>query len=414
MASAETNRVMPGPGARFEVRIEKLVHGGLGLARHEGRVILVGYVLPGERVRVRVTGTRAGLWRAEPEEVLEAAEGRTAAPCPYFGRCGGCRLQHAQYPLQLEIKRAILTETLRRIGKIELPAAPAVISGPAWEYRNRVQFHVRGGRIGFFEADSQRLCAIEQCMIASPKLNETLSALRRVASGSRWAHLLHSVEVFTDGEQVQIHVASSPQRRGPGSGFFRALGARLPGVVAGALSYAVGEQRYRVGSRSFFQVNRFLIADLVGHALENAEGDTAADLYAGVGLFSLPMARRFRRVAAVESSAAAAADLAHNAAQAGLAIEVHRMDAAAYLSGLKGPPDFLLADPPRSGLGRAVVRELLRLGPPGLALVSCEPATLARDLAELLAGGYRIAQLTLVDLFPQTHHIEAVARLARG
>ena len=403
----------PGPGARVEVHIEKLVHGGLGLARHEGRVILVGYVLPGERVRVRVTGTRAGLWRAAPEEVLHAAEGRTAAPCPYFGRCGGCRLQHAQYPLQLEIKQAILTETLRRIGKIELPGEPAVLSGPAWEYRNRVQFHVQGRRIGFFEADSQRLCAVEQCMIAAPKINETLSALRRMASGSAWPRLLSTVEVFTDGEQVQIKVASSRQHGGPGSRFFRTLGDEIPGVAAGALRYAVGEQRYRVGSRSFFQVNRFLIADLVDCALEKAEGDAAVDLYAGVGLFSLPMARRFRRVAAVEFSRAAAADLAHNAAQAGLAIEVHRMDAAAYLAGLKNAPDFLLADPPRSGLGRPVVRELLRLGPPRVVLVSCEPATMARDLAELLAGGYGIERLTLVDLFPQTHHIEAVACLRR-
>ena len=403
----------PGPGTRLEVHIEKLVHGGLGLARHEGRVILVGYVLPEEIVRVRITGTRAGLLWAEPEEILAPGEGRMAPPCPYFGRCGGCRLQHAQYSLQLEIKRAILLETLRRIGRFTPPVEPAAVSGPAWEYRNRVQFHLAGGRIGFFEADSQRLCPIEQCMIASPRINEALAALRAMAAGAGWPRWVRNVEVFTDGEQIQVNVTAGEGRRGPVRELLQMLAEKLPGLAGGALNYTVGEHTYRVGSRSFFQVNRFLIRDLVSCALENAQGETAVDLYAGVGLFSLPLAQRFARVVAVESSASAAADLAHNAAQAGLPVEVQRMDALAYLAGLESSPDFVLADPPRSGLGPAVVRELVRLGPPRITLVSCDPATLARDLAQLLEAGYRLERLALVDLFPQSHHIEAVAALVR-
>ncbi|MGB9606457.1 MAG: class I SAM-dependent RNA methyltransferase, partial [Bryobacteraceae bacterium] len=194
----------------------------------------------------------------------------------------------------------------------------------------------------------------------------------------------------------------------------RAMAERLPGLIEDALEYAAAGELYRVGHRSFFQVNRFLLGDLVSCALEGAEGSSALDLYAGVGLFSLPLARRFARVTAVESSAWAAADLEHNAARAGLAIQVCRQDAAAFLAGQSQAPDFVLADPPRSGLGREVGRELLRLKPRRLTVVSCEPATLARDLAHLAGGGYRIERLALVDLFPQTHHIEAIVSLLRA
>lgn len=182
-------------------------------------------------------------------------------------------------------------------------------------------------------------------------------------------------------------------------------------LALAALLAAAGEV-FRVGPRSFFQVNRFLLGELVERALEGAAGGRALDLYAGVGLFTLPMARRIGQVTAVESSRAAARDLAFNALRAGLPVEVRRADAAAYLASLSEAPDFVLADPPRAGLGPAVTRELLRLKPARITLVSCDPATMARDLASLVRGGYRFDRLTLVDLFPQTHHIEAVASLS--
>jgi 23S rRNA (uracil1939-C5)-methyltransferase len=162
---------------------------------------------------------------------------------------------------------------------------------------------------------------------------------------------------------------------------------------------------------SFFQVNRFLIDKLVETAIEGAEGQTALDLYAGVGLFSLALAERFASATAVESGARAAGDLRFNAERAGLALRVEQTDAEIWMEQLESAPDFVLLDPPRAGIGKRMVARLAQLRPPRLAVVSCDPATLARDLAGLTGAGYRIEKLTLVDLFPQTYHLETVTHL---
>ncbi|MGB9605665.1 MAG: class I SAM-dependent RNA methyltransferase, partial [Bryobacteraceae bacterium] len=213
MASAETNRQEAAPGTSLEVTVEKLVHGGAGLARHQGRVILVSYVLPGERVRVAIRGARAGVLEAQLEELLEASDQRVNPPCPYFGRCGGCQLQHGRYELQLEIKRAVLLETLRRLGGIELSLEPQIVAGPGWQYRNRVQLHLRAGRIGFFQAASERLCSIEQCMIASPRINQALAALRQLLSEAGIPRSVKTLEVFSDEQRVQINVRAGAETR---------------------------------------------------------------------------------------------------------------------------------------------------------------------------------------------------------
>jgi len=196
--------------------------------------------------------------------------------------------------------------------------------------------------------------------------------------------------------------------------FFDWCSGEIPGYAAGALDYEAAGFRFRVGPRSFFQVNRFLVDALAETVLGGVSGDHALDLYAGVGLFSLPLANRFSRVVAVEGAYSGAADLRVNAERAGVAVEVVKADSAAYLAGLQERPDFVLADPPREGLGKSAVRELIRIGAPRLTVVACDPATLARDLQTLLGdGGYRLRQLTMVDLFPQTFHIETVAELDR-
>ncbi len=414
MASSQTNPASGPSGAPPPLKIEKLVHGGLGLARWEGRVVLAPFVLPGETVRLRIAGRRPGRLLGRLEEIREPAAGRVAPPCPYFQSCGGCMLQHADYALQLELKRAILAESLRRIGKISPPEEIAAIAGPPWDYRNRVQFHLDGRRIGFFQPGSHRLCPVARCLIASPAVNRTLAALTEMLPDARFPRFLRSLEVFTNERQVQLNVTAAAGGRAVARRFFQWCAERIPGVAEGALDYETGGETYRVGYRSFFQVNRFLIEPLVACALQDAQGETALDLYAGVGLFSLPLARRFHRVTAVEAGGGAARDLEFNAARAGRPIRVERSAAERYLAGLKAPPDFVLADPPRAGLGRQATAELLRLKPPRLTIVSCDPATLARDLGALSAGGYRLERLALVDLFPQTHHLEAVAALVAG
>jgi 23S rRNA (uracil1939-C5)-methyltransferase len=387
--------------------VEKLVYGGDGLARLDGRVVLTPFVLPGERVLMAPRQEKPGLVRANTMKVIEPAPQRVAAPCPYFGRCGGCHYQHAPYEYQLAIKRQILEEELRRLGHITPPEEIAIVSGEPWGDRNRAQFHIENGRLGYREARSHKLVAIEQCPISSPRINEIIGTLNRMLRDPRWPNFIRSLEVFTDERQVQLNVLET--ERPVARRFFEWCAEEIPGLVSGALDY---EGRFRVSGGSFFQVNRFLPDRLVEVALDGYEGETAVDLYAGVGLFTLPLAGRFRQVTAVESGRAAVADLQFNAERAGLAnIAAEQRTAEEFLAGLEKAPDFVLLDPPRAGAGKVVVRRLIELRQPRVTIVSCDPATLARDLAALIAGGFRIHRMTLVDLFPQTYHLETVVSL---
>jgi 23S rRNA (uracil1939-C5)-methyltransferase len=383
------------------------VYGGEGLARLDGRVVFTPFVLPGERIRAQARQEKPGLVRAQAVEVLDRAPERVDAPCPYFERCGGCHYQHAPYEYQLKAKQAILVEELRRLGKIEPPAEIAVVSGEPWGYRNRAQLHVENGTLGYLEARSHRLCPIDHCPISSPAVNDAIRTLLSMQRDPRWPRFVRSLEVFSDERQLQLNVQETD--RPVARRFFDWAAELIPGMVVGALDY---EGRFRVSSNSFFQVNRFLHDQLVAAAIEGAEGDTALDLYAGVGLFSLPLARQFRKVMAVESGGGAVRDLQFNAERAGLKnLKSEQKSTEEYLAACSKTPDFVLVDPPRSGLGKVVVERLLAVRPPTLSIVACDPATLARDLAALVGGGYRITKMTLVDLFPQTFHLETVVRL---
>jgi 23S rRNA (uracil1939-C5)-methyltransferase len=392
------------------VLVEKLVYGGDGLARLDGRVVFAPFVLPGERVRAAPDRQKPGLVQARTLCVLEPSAQRVAPACPVFGRCGGCHYQHAPYEYQLAAKRTILLEELRRLGKIAPPGDIAVVSGEPWAYRNRVQLHIENGQIGYWEPRSHKLCPAAACPIASPKAEQAIAALAAMLRDPRWPRFVQSLEVFTDENSVQLNVYDTG--RPVARRFFDWCGENISGMVEGALDY---RGQFRVSSNSFFQVNRFLADRLAETAMEGAEGDSALDLYAGVGLFTIPLGRRFRHVTAVESGGGASRDLRFNLDRAGLA-QV-RSDAAtveAFLEKLKRAPDFVLLDPPRAGLGKPVVERLKELRPRLVTIVACDPATLARDLAALVAGGYKMRKITLVDLFPQTFHLETVVRLSLG
>jgi 23S rRNA (uracil1939-C5)-methyltransferase len=401
---------MAEPRTGFELTIEKLVYGGDGLGRVEGRVVLAPFTLPGERIMVAPVSTRGGLLRARVQEVIEPAAGRVAPPCPYFGRCGGCHYQQAGYDLQLEVKRSILRETLRRVGKLEAPVEIATVAGAPWGYRNRAQFHIAGGEIGYLEAQSHKLCAITHCPISSPRINEALTAIIGMIGDARWPGFVRSIELFTNETDVQLNVLESD--RPVAKRFFDWCAEAIPGFTAGALDYAACGFAYRVSGGSFFQVNRFLIEELVAKAIGDAAGEHAVDLYAGVGLFSIPLAGKFARLEVIESGKFAAYDLRFNAERAGVSMEIVQSAAEDFLRKLAAPPDFVLADPPRTGLGKAVVARLAELRPKRIVIVACDPATLARDLPGLLAAGYEIDRLTMIDLFPQTFHLETVAALS--
>ena len=379
------------------LQIEKLVYGGDGLARADGRVVLTPFVLPDETVRVQVQRAKSDLLRGKLLEVVAPSSARQEPPCPYFARCGGCHYQHATDDYQLAQKQSILREVLRRVGHFEFDGEIAAIAADPWHYRNRTQLHIQKGRLGYFAAGSHDVVAVDHCPISSPRLNDAIGKLALELPHYRSFNA--TVELFTNETDLQVNVLDRiPPSVRP---LFDELGTREP-IEYGA---------FRVSRASFFQVNRFLVDQLVEEALGGASGSAALDLYAGVGLFAHALVGRFGEVHAVESSFTTFHDLEWNVQRAGLPVKGVKKTAEEYLAALEVAPDLILADPPRSGLGKVVIRELLRLRAPQITIVSCDPATLARDLAVLIGGGYQIARLTLVDLFPQTFHLETVAHL---
>ncbi len=392
-----------------QLRVEKMVYGGDGLSRADGEVVFTPFVLPGELVQAERSGSRKHVQRARLVQVVNPSGDRAQPACPFFMRCGGCQYQHASYEAQLRFKRGILSETLQRVGKIEFDAERIeVVSDEPWGYRNRVQLHFENGRAGYRQMQSRRLVPIDRCPIASPKINEAIGSLAKLAGDRRWPRFLGSLELFTDERQVQWNVLET--ERPLAKHFFEWMREEVQGTVSGPLEYAVNHDDFIVSGQSFFQVNRFLLPRLAQTALGDAKGATAWDLYAGVGLFSLPLARRFERVTAVEGGKSAAADLSRNAKRARLPVETVQRQTEEFLRDAKHTPDFVLADPPRAGLDKAAAVRLIELRPPKIAIVSCDPATLARDLA-ILSAAYEIERVTLVDLFPQTFHIETVVQL---
>jgi 23S rRNA (uracil1939-C5)-methyltransferase len=368
-----------------DVTVERWVYGGEGLARVDGKVVFAPFLLPGERARI----TQRDAMHADLAEILEPSAERVAPPCPLFTKCGGCHYQHAPYEFQLARKAEILREQLKRVGKIEYAGEIGIVSGPELGYRNRVQVHLADGKLGYLAP------------IASPKLNEALAAMRERLKDSRFPRFVKSMELFTNETEVQINVLDTS--RPVAKWFFEWCES------AAAIDYTTSLGTFRVSPHSFFQVNRFLVEKLVDAALDGLKGESALDLYAGVGLFAVPLAKRFATVTAVEAAGSAARDLAHNVAGA-LLVEHERVED--YLARRKTTYDVILADPPRAGLGKSVVAHLNRLAPKNLVIVSCDPATLARDLAAM--PDYSIQRLTMVDLFPQTYHLETVVHLQRN
>jgi 23S rRNA (uracil1939-C5)-methyltransferase len=244
-------------------------------------------------------------------------------------------------------------------------------------------------------------------------LNRAHEALIAMSGERRFPGFLNTVELFTNESDIQLNVLDTGQPLA--KGFFAWCREAIPGVGEGdAIDYTSGGDLFRVGSRSFFQVNRFLTDALSELAIGDAAGGMALDLYAGVGLFTLPLARRFETVQGVDSSWAATRALQFNAERAGVNVRVVNLGVEKFLADYSDGVDFAVADPPRAGLGKKVTSELLRIRPSVLSLVSCDPATLARDLQALTAGGYGIEKITLIDLFPQTFHLETVVRLRIG
>lgn len=414
----------------LNVSIEKLVYGGEGLARTDEGVLLVPGVLPGESVEVELSPRQHGVRRGRLVRLVEPCRERVAPECPYFSRCGGCHYQHISYEQQLRLKQEILKECCERIGKFRLEVPVSVLASEPWRYRNRARLRVekQSGQfqIGYFENSSHCLCAIEQCPISSPGINDVLEKLCGGVGASGFPDGKAEIELFaSDSDQSMLATvfSGSPPPRNFGENLLDALPAvesvcwrqepagKQTNWGSGSITYHVGEFHYRVGHNSFFQVNRFLPEKMIRAVTGDMEGNRALDLYAGVGLFTIPLSRRFQNVTAVEAQAAAVRDLASNLGVVGARATPCHRTVEGFLAGALPGWELIVANPPRNGLSKIVVGHLKRLQPRRFVYVSCDPTTLARDLAALTGAGYQIRDVQLVDQFPQTFHLEIVVHL---
>jgi 23S rRNA (uracil1939-C5)-methyltransferase len=434
-----------------------MIYGGDGLARlpandrGQGKAVFVPFVLAGEKIEAALTEEKPGFARARTNTILEPSAHRIPPPCPHFNRCGGCNYQHASYEHQLEIKKEILRENLRRIAKLELDCEIQAHPSPPWNYRNRSRLQVRtrpGFAVGYFRFASHDLLPVEECPISSPLINRALAALWQAGRADKVVEGVDEVEFFAneDDTRLLVELLCAPEaRRAAVRAWAEDLCAAMPEIVgvaafrepqkgvltplvtvgASELSYRTKAGVYRVSAGAFFQINRFLIDELIDLVTAGRSGELALDLYAGVGLFSTALACNFRHIVSVESSQTATNDLQYNLPAGGKAVHsateqylaglggTERVKQDAALPQLGNTLDLVVVDPPRGGLGDRVARLLARAGALRVTYVSCDPATLARDLVPLQAAGYRIEQAHLIDLFPQTYHIESIVQLAR-
>jgi 23S rRNA (uracil1939-C5)-methyltransferase len=422
------------------VRIEKPIYGGAFLARLEGKAIFVPLALPGEEVRVRISQDKRGYSTAEVEEIVVTSPERIEPSCKHFGACGGCNYQHTGYAQQLEFKRAILRETLER-GGVQAPDEIAVLAGEPWGYRNRIRLAFDAvGRMGYRGRRSHAVIPLEQCPIAAPALVDAARAAEAILRSTS-AQGLRPTEIalFTDAEQsaMLVSVFVRTAAKAQFETLMRALSERVPAVKGAellvefapqgrkpvpmprtvaqwgerSLMYSAAGFDYRVDHGAFFQVNRWLVDALVERVTSGAQGKLAWDLFAGVGLFARRLVESVERVVAVESAPMATKALAANlSGTCGTA--VNQATADFLRKARKGErPDLVVMDPPRMGLGAETTDALGRLRASEMVYVSCDPATLARDLKALAASGYAIEQVAMADLFPQTFHLETVVRL---
>ncbi len=388
-------------GKTLEVAIEKIVPNGFGLAFADNLTVFVALAAKGDKLRVRIKEKKGKVAFAEIVEILEPSADRAEPKCVYFGRCGGCNFQQLDYEAQLEAKAGIIRDCLTRIGKINYEREIAVIGSPKpYGYRSRAQWHVdsRRKKLGYFKRSSHEIIDVETCPILTPELQKTLSNLRKnIDFESFWSNVAE-IEATSAGEQISVYsseiVEPTPE-----------------------ISFSAFGEKYFYDAQSFFQGNPFLIEQLIETAITGASGAAALDLYCGVGLFTLPLARKFGKVTGVEAGERAVEFARRNIENARLEnAEIFAENVSDWLTENANDLqeiDFILLDPPRAGTEKETIENLLKIKPKEISYVSCEPSTLARDLRILCENFYTIESITAVDLFPQTHHVETVVRLKR-
>lgn len=421
------------PGQTLELRTERLAFGGSTIARHEGRAIFVAFAAPDELVRVEITDVEKTFARAKVVEVLEAGKDRVEPRCQHFGECGGCNYQHVRYEAQVEAKAQFVADALTRVGKFDWQEPVTVHHAEPWNYRSRTQLKLkatsgmrsdgRRGRVdkkerkrlakeealrereetkrtgeppkpvvGFHYAMSNTVLDVKECPVLAPELEQGIQTIRDAVTGMRRKDWPYQVEGSCGIEGASY----SPD---------------LPGMRKDLVEHEVLGFRYLIEPDSFFQGNRHLVQQLVECAIEGEKGELAFDLYAGVGLFTMPLSKQFDRVVSVEDERRACILGRVNVKTNGCDnVHYMRKTTEQFLQSNKEQPDLVVMDPPRLG-AKPAIPFLLQLQAKRLVYVSCDPQTLARDLRSLVDGGYELESVEAVDMFPQTYHVEAVAKL---
>ena len=382
----------------LEVEIERILPGGYGLAHSAGKTIFVSLAVPGDRLRVRMDRQQGNVVFASIEEILVASPDRIEPPCPYFGRCGGCDFQQLAYEKQLAAKSEIIRDCLQRIARLEdLPEIFVTPSRRDWRYRMRAMWQIDrdSQQIGYYERGSRRVCDVADCAVLVPELQATLERVR-ATDWSQFPRDLKHLDVVAGENGVSLS---------PSFAEFETT----------EMTLTIGEESYGYNAEGFFQINAGLLPSLVEFALAGVAGETAIDLYCGVGLFTLPLARRFKQVMGVEANSVATRFARRNLERAQLQnVRIVTAGVGDWMRQKAVNADFVLLDPPRAGAESVVIKGIIDSRAQQVSYVSCDPATLARDLKKLMTGGYEIESLAAFDLFPQTHHVETVVRLHLG
>jgi 23S rRNA (uracil1939-C5)-methyltransferase len=411
LAQAETALAR---GQRLTLSCERMAHGGACIAHAEGTTIFVEGAIPGETVIAELRYSKAKVWFAKTTEVIQASPHRVEAPCPYFGECGGCQLQHVDYGYQVELKKEVVMAAMHH-AKVELPSVSVHPCTKQHGYRWRGEFHVIGEQLGFNRMGSWDKIPVDDCLIHHETIRKALPALRDLIRETKG---LHNVHLTVGDGGKELLVVGKPQSALPDD----VVAQHAPDGAQWSTDSVTLRWRdliFRARSESFIQVNQHqagVLYDLALGMLGETEGKTVVDAYAGIGMLSCAVAKQAGRVICIENNRDAASLGVLNAKLNGMEDRIEWIPEPVEdsLSNAAAKCDALIVDPPRAGCDSRVTGWLALAGPPKIVYISCDPATMARDLKLLtVAGPYKVEDFAVVDMFPQTYHVECVAQLNR-
>ena len=400
----------------IELSPTDIAHGGEAVARVDGKAHFVAGAMPGERVTAEITLDKGSWARGDLVDVVEASPQRVTPPCPHFASCGGCQWQYADYPAQLAWKQSIVAGQLAHLGRVDDPTVhPTVAPGPPYGYRNRMDFNVVGGQPAMHRQRSNELVPLSECSLLRPELAEVFARLGDLGDARKVTLRMGT----RTGDLLAVVRGKVPESHGQwGCNVVHATREGLDAVIGGlSIREEVAGLSFRITGEAFFQNNTDgadTLVRLVTEALDVGDGDTVLDAYAGGGLFALTAAVPAERVIAIEMGGTAFRDLRHNVRSATNEVRVVRGAFEEVVETLDEYWTLAIVDPPRVGLRAQGVSAVTAATPRTIVYVSCDPASLSRDARLLADEGYRLDWATPVDLFPQTFHVETVARFVLG